>query len=153
MTTLIAFDPGVHHVGWAVFNNLYLVQCGLLRERSSVGVIPALDEFYCPRGATVIIECPQVYQQASWKGDPADLIAVATVVGALAFVCRIGLVKLVSPHDWKGNAPKTATKGWLDRRLNPDEARVLNAAKCPASLRHNIIDAVALGLFGTGRLR
>lgn len=149
---LVAYDPGKHHVGEAWFQDGELIACSLLRETDKgEGILEDLPTTIDADEA--MIEIPQVYQQRSWKGDPNDLIQIALVAGALAHaVAPFGFVSFVRPHAWKGNAKKEAIEGWIRARLSPAESAVLAACDVPASLKHNVIDAVGIGMWALGRL-
>lgn len=150
---LISFDPAAHHAAWAAFEDGKLRRCGL--ERDTDGELWSLLETRF-RGvqAQIVIELPQVYGKRDER-DPNDLIPVAITVGRIASAFGSPGVKaeLVRPHDWKGSVPKPIMLARIEKRLDEEEIGVLHTAKAPASLRHNIVDAVGLGLFKLGRLR
>lgn len=153
MTTL-SFDPAKRGAAWARFDAAnVLVGCGLEQGETFLEALDRLplagDEL-----ALVVIEVPQVYQQRQWKGDPNDLVAVAVTAGALAYRYRLAKrVLLPKPHDWKGSVPKEVTKERVLAELSAAERVHYNSARIAASLRHNAIDAIGLGLWATGRKR
>jgi len=146
--SLLAIDPGAHSVALAVWVDGVLTGLSFaeFRTRESMADWWQHEWPVYPEGSRLLVECPQVYQQRRWKGDPNDLIQVAVTVGVLIGGARgASDILLVRPHEWKGSVPKAV-----------HQARVLGAA--PASdrnfiesycdtvvKRHNVMDAYALG--------
>jgi hypothetical protein len=103
-----------------------------------------------------VIELPQIYRGALMKGDPNDLVKVAVQVGRFAErleeTCRKD-VELVKPATWKGQIPKDVHHRRARARLLAEEVRVLERVLLgvPAAKQHNVLDAVALGLYAVGR--
>jgi hypothetical protein len=148
---LLCIDPG-NCTGWAVFHPSGFLQ--------SAGVT-TLDAARCPAvGALVqgdvnrlLIEVPQVYQASLSKGDPNDLIKVAIGVGRWverATVCGAS-VTAVKTAQWKGQVPKEVHHKRVMAALQPGELALL--PKLPQSQGHNMLDAVALGLWDAKRIR
>ncbi len=160
MKTTMGVDPG-KDTGWAVFVDGILYAAGLsfgpfdeiaedvalemrrvLRLRATRGIGPIES----------VIEVPQVYPQRRWKGDPNDLIGVALIAGAVGHaLADSGNVEFVKPHEWKGNAPKKVGVGQTLGCLTDDERRILDDSGVINSKKHNMIDAVGLGLWKLGR--
>jgi hypothetical protein len=157
MSWLFSFDPAAAHVGWAVFANQRLAFCGLERGEPIGEAIGILADKITPNawseGLRIVVEVPQVYQQRSWRGDPNDLISVALTAGRIAQAFEShAIAELVRPHAWKRNAAKAVMLRRIEERLDERERNVLHTAKMPAGLRHNVIDAIGLGLFALDRL-
>lgn len=91
-----------------------------------------------------VSEFPRLYGGRAAKGSGDDLFLVAAVVGGLAAL-RDGPTVPVLPTEW-GASGKGITEARCREDLSPEElARVqLPSAK---SLRHNVFDAVAIGLW------
>jgi len=149
MDRLIAFDPGAHTAAWATFDGGLLMRCGI--EQEPLG--RALGQRFASIAARVVIELPQVYQQRAWRGDPNDLIAVAVTVGRImqTFEGTAGETSVVLPHTWKGNVPKAIMGERILGRLDHEERSVLERLKLPATIKHNVIDAIGLGLWALAR--
>jgi len=96
-----------------------------------------------------VSEYPQVY--ARGPGDPADLIELAGVVGAVGYAIRSMKSSSYLPRSWKGQVPKDVMCARIEGRLSPEEKAAIRP--CPTSLRHNVLDAIGVGLFHIGRLR
>ena len=153
---LLSVDPG-KCTGYAVFDG------GLLR-RAGVASVPSntpLPEkvrriageftgFY----DEAAYELPQVYTRDKSKGDPNDLMPLAAIIGG--FVMRFPETKhtLYKPREWKGQLTKDACHARITERLSEEEARTLihSLSFVSATLRHNALDAVGIGLFHLGRL-
>jgi len=149
---LIAIDPG-KDCGWAQFDDeclietkVRLVGCGLIQISNAGRVYgpPSWD------GVT-IIEKPVVYPRS--KVNPNDLITLAILVGRI-IGGRNGTHELVEPRTWKGTLDGDLMTVRILQQLDEEERRVYFAAtdKLPEGVRHNVIDAIGLGLHKLGRL-
>jgi hypothetical protein len=111
-----------------------------------------------PDALVAVVELPQVYRRS--RADPDDLIRLAFAAGMLA--SKYESCRTVRPHDWKGSVPKLASRAWdryiVHQRtleiLSVEEQGIYLPAldRIPAYLRHNVCDAVGLGLW-TGKRR
>lgn len=137
---LVAVDPGVHASGLAVFTD------GLLSAAYYTGDPTVLD--WVPADAKVIVELPQVYRHG--KGDPNDLVDLAFAAGRITR--RFELVATTRPGQWKGQTPKAVHHARVRKALLPAEEDVLARAQVARAKAHNVLDAVALGLWRLGRL-
>ena len=159
MRPFYAVDPGVRCTGWALFSaEGVLVSCGAVKSPKGqpVAEVAGLVSERLFGGCAplpVVVELPQVYRSSRSKGDPNDLVAVATIAGAVA--AQADRAVYVSPHQWKGSVPKAAQLSrYIVHRRNE---KALDDAGCAAyrsglapwaaSLRHNIADAVGIGLY------
>lgn len=147
MNRLLAIDPGTRVTGWALFADTRLVECGCWRAG---GLLAMLNEVRlaarCAFYERTVVECPQVYLQRKWRGDPNDLIGVTLVAGAVAAL--FPSVDFVIPHTWKGNAPKDVATKRVRMALSDAELRRL-----PPKARHDVWDAVGIGLWALDRLK
>lgn len=100
-----------------------------------------------PVDVDLVIEVPQVYVAGRSKGDPDDLLELAGVDGAITTLLRPGKIAGFKPREWKGQVPKEIHHARVLRKLNEAETAVLERANVPPSLRHNVVDAVALGVW------
>lgn len=140
MGDVTAIDPGVQQ-GWARFSGGCMYACGL-------GEPPALI-------GEVVIELPEYRpSQRDRRVDPNDLITLAVRVGKLAAraEARGLVVELVRPTRWKGSVPKRIHHQRIGRALTVEEHAVLNGVRVADSLRHNVLDAIGIGLWKIGRL-
>ncbi len=141
--TLLAIDPGAD-AGWARFDTAgQLAACGL----GAPGP-----------GSTsrVIVERPMIYPGGRQKARPADVIKLATRAGEAAgqYARAVGVEpEYVEPHAWKGSVDKNIHHARIWAKLTPIEQEIVSASArgVAPSKRHNILDAVGIGLFVVGR--
>ncbi len=141
---LLAIDPGAD-TGWARFDvaTCRLEGCGL----GAAAPGPT---------SRVIVERPMIYPGGRQKARPADVIKLATRAGEAAglYARTAGIEpEYVEPHAWKGSVDKNISHARIWAKLTPaEQAIVSDAARGVApSKRHNILDAVGIGLWGIGR--
>ncbi len=148
---LIAIDPGAHAVGWASFESGELRKCGMAdRERVLDGLFSRVPS------VNAVIEQPQIYEQRAQKGDPNDLISVALTAGFVECALVFGgasEVQYVWPRKWKGGVKKNLHNARVLAQLEADELQALKQCGVFASKRHNVIDAIGIGLWRLGRLK
>ena len=163
---LVTIDPGIRHVGVALFAGELLIRAALVRSPCTRGngaaeclAVAWEVAAWVSRAEAGVdhvgVEWPRIYTVEKSKGDPNDLLAlvgVGTAIGALLAVDHELLpdaVTSVHPDEWKGQVPKaTMTRRILDR-LSPAERALIEDA---GTLTHNVVDAVGIGLHTLGRL-
>ena len=166
---ILAIDPGTKCAGWSFWRNLQasgwrVFSCGLLRWGSTAELFETakhkrLDLFgtrFAPLavGVRVVCELPQVYSQRHWKGDPNDLIGVAVSAGLVIGALDFDDVEFVKPHAWKGNTPKPIHNKRVLAALGDGRKIYDDACKTiPASLHHNVVDAIGLGAWAAKKDR
>ena len=154
MGTLLSIDPGKHEIGYSYFTKKILVFCGLLptknKKLKSLECIKIAGKYLNPKN--IIIEKPQVYQQEKQKGDPNDLIDLARVIGKIEYILRESKIELCLPKTWKGQVPKKIMNNRIIEKLHPPEKKILSKVKIPDSKKHNVIDAIGIGLWYLERL-
>jgi len=132
---LLAIDPGAS-TGWAVFGG-QLLGCGL-------------GDPHVGRAQRVVIELPQVYP--NHPVPPNDLVTLAFLAGRYAGGAAAGAeVSTVFPHQWKGNLPKDLCAIRVRAALTPAERTIVDAIDVPDKQKHNVLDAIGIGLFTLGR--
>jgi hypothetical protein len=171
----LALDPGIRGAGCALFDEAgaELRAAAYVRnpKRSGngpaecVALAQAVDEWLGKAVVNlrignldeVVVEWPQIYTAGKQIGDPNDLLALVGVDAAVCALASCGRpVRLTHylPRAWKGQLPKGEVfeTRVLDRLVGTEVFRLDTAlAQTPASLRHNVYDAVGLGLAHTGR--
>jgi Holliday junction resolvasome RuvABC endonuclease subunit len=160
---VIAIDPGLRHCGVACFKDGKLAGASLVlspctEERGPVAwraMADAVHTFYPCRGHVLVIEGQKVYPGALAVGDPADLLELAGVCGAIVQTDLVNVHRYF-PYEWKGQVPKAKKGGKyiIEERVR----RVLDIGEMPKvpwampdSKRHNVIDAIGIGLKMLGR--
>lgn len=152
MTHLLAVDPSLRATGYAYFRNGALARVGLkctkLADRAEAAAWIGREfavEFLRPVDV-LVIEVPQVYQARFLKGDPNDLVSIALVAGNILQVPAT-VRRVISPHQWKGNVPKDVTKNRVLLNLSATERELIQDHPAPEGLKHNIYDAIGIGLW------
>lgn len=143
MGILLAVDPGAD-AGWAFFDDGRLIGCGLGTPRQD-------------RPDRVVIEKPMIYPGGRQEVPPNDLITLAVRAGEVggAFRALGAVVDYVLPRTWKnGPIPKDVMHKRILRRLDDAERALIDVAGrgMAPSKRHNMLDAVGIGLWGLRRL-
>ncbi len=146
--THLSIDPGTKEMGWALWEDNELSICGLARGKNWAETVQALPKFTIRK---LIIEDQQIYKRSPINAH--SLLAVARVVGAVLAYYNFPTFDLVSPAKWKGQLPKDVCNRRTLSKLTESELRQLEIAPCPPSLKHNLIDAVGIGLWATKRRR
>lgn len=150
---LLAIDPSLRASGWAYFEGGRLVKGGVVTTRKAT---PTYDCFRAlgttltaelPGSVDVIVaEWPQVYTGAEAKGDPNDLLWLTAVLGGAMMAVQAREVQLYKPAEWKGQVDKTIHNVRVLARLTPAELAIAQGVAVTESLRHNMIDAIGIGL-------
>lgn len=154
---ILSIDPGLSltgGTGYALFSPS-LIGCGLVTPREErledriAEIHLELQRRCAPYGerSEVVIEKMKVYAFAKQKGSQGDIIDLAHLGGCLMELAR--RATLVEPSTWKGQVPKDVVKGLVEHRLTPAELETLDAglASVSAGKRHNVYDAVGIGLW------
>lgn len=134
---LLAIDPGADS-GWARFNSKgQLEACGLNIDALVAGI------------SKVVIERPHT---GKTKAPLKDVITLALRAGEWGgrVESQLNIIpRYIEPATWKGSVPKEISQARTWAKLTPDERIILAAAgeKMAPSKRHNMIDAVGIGLF------
>lgn len=144
--THLSIDPGTKDMGWALWEDNELQICGLARGQDWVETVKSLPKFTVSQ---LIIEDQQIYRRSPINAH--SLLAVARVVGAVVSYYDFAKFILVPPAKWKGQLPKDVCNRRTLSKLTEEELRQVKVAPCPPSLRHNLIDAVGIGLWANGR--
>ncbi len=158
---LITIDPGVHHLGMAVFSVEYKTLIHACLVSGLGGAAHPLLETHAPllleletqgiKEAVSLVERPKIYDTASQKGDQRDITNLTIVTGIVVCVLgKLGPVALVEPSAWKGQVPKDIHNERVMDSLTEDEKNAITWAKQKA-LCHNIIDAIGLGKWRLGK--
>lgn len=133
---ILAIDPGTT-TGWALFETGVLSACG-------IGTPPQNTP------SRVLIERPaRVY-----AGIPVeDILALSLKAGEWHGIYRAHAPEYLTPNDWKGSTSKDTSHARIWRVLSSHEQGIVDRAgkgMAPGK-RHNMMDAVGIGLHGVGR--
>jgi len=126
MIKVLAIDPSVNHLGWAIMEPGNIVQSGTINASSvcTAGVVKRIhrmiDELDTEIVRTtfdmIVIERPQTW--GSFKSQASrgsgDLQLLTLIVGALAYwaciIVGVDSVNLIKVTEWKGQLPKNVTR-------------------------------------------
>lgn len=173
MIDLLAIDPGIRGCGVALFQDGRLAHVDAEARLAWAAYVPntvargddmvaILSMARAVRDAVarrvsglvvdvLVVEFPQVYAGGKAKGDPRDLLTLAAIDGAIGVeIPARRRVLRYFPREWKGQTDADLMLERILERL--DALEVDQIAPCRASLRHNAIDAVGIGLKALGRL-
>jgi hypothetical protein len=164
---LLAIDPSIRSCGIAIFDRDKLVYANVLRTSAVVNTLTGVTDILDLAQAsweqqmspsvspeTLIVELPQIYQQAQLKGDPNDLIPLALLAGRLWERFKPKNIMLPLPKEWKAQVPKEVMTKRTLSKLDKREIEVLgnDLIRVPKGLQHNAFDAIGLGLYALNRL-
>lgn len=171
MSNLLSVDPGIRVCGAAIFSDNMLVTAKLVvnpldegnRAAECMSMALAIRNFATAfHGISdLCVEWPQIYvrriREGKTKEDPNDLLALTGINAAIATKLMTVPTSYL-PQEWKGQVPKPK-KGEkyiietrMEDRISPSELRVAHDAMDDAGAKaHNVVDAIALGLFHLGR--
>ena len=144
--THLTIDPGTKEMGWALWEDNELSMCGLARGKNWLETVQALPKFTVER---LTIEDQQIYRRSPINAH--SLLAVARVVGATVAYYQFPKFVLVPPATWKGQLPKDVCNRRTLSKLTESELHQVEVAPCPVSLKHNLLDAVGIGLWAARR--
>lgn len=158
MPLCVAIDPGVRTAAFAVFQDGVLTISAFLVSdcRRNLGNLLLAEVAAAGRPAKAMIERPTTYDTRHQKGDQEDISQLNITVGYLAATLEAADhaldIEFVEPRTWKGNIPKEVSKLRVERTLSEAE---WGAIRWPSAkgLRHNVTDAIHLGLWAFARQR
>lgn len=154
----LAIDPG-NCTGWAIFSHAGLLQrCGVSTPKTKptpkdLGLGPTQFRQGMFRGWALTIEMPEVTPTTP---SIPDILKLCVSLGRYVdwFEDNAGgTVDYVKPASWKGQVPKEIHHPRIYAALRPEEQKILydTGLAMADSKRHNMVDAVGLGLYSVGR--
>lgn len=168
MSTLVAIDPSLTRLGFAVFERGELVRTGVVRgkTKASEDIVHRVAEMahrtLYEVGANLsvqdmVFEWPQLYGTGKSVGSPNKIMPLAAVCSAIGAIVSLRGTRLHSylPSEWAGQVPKCTTVAGCKyspralrilSRLSVEEQSVWNDAKYDDE-----IDAIGIGLKFLGR--
>ena len=144
-------DPGKAS-GWAQYSGGKLFACGIFSDWQ-------YPQVWHGGFQQLVLEVPRIYPNRS-KGDPNDIVELALTAGEIRGHYRPLVTSIIEvfPASWKGQVPKDIHHARVLRELGEDERRLLDVEKRkptktnPHGYDHNMLDAVALGLWFLKRM-
>lgn len=159
---LISVDPGLRACGVAVFRAavlkraMFVVSPERVKRGAACWVAMAWAVAQAVNGeswTSGVVEFPQQYDGESHEVDRRDLSELTAIAGAVALIlsARCGDLWSPVPREWKGQVPKDVHGRRILSRLTPAEEHRIEWPKGDR-FRHNVTDAIGLGLRRIGRL-
>jgi hypothetical protein len=143
---LLAIDPG-GDTGWALFDSGRLIHCGVSSgKRSNLPDVPP--------DASVYLEVPE--HRPHREKNPQAILTLAVRTGEMGggFRAKGHKVTYVTPNEWKGGPVPKPVQHIRDKaRLDAAETGLLTRVlvNVAEGKRHNLLDAIGIGLFALGR--
>jgi len=143
MEKIVVVDPGKKDAGVAVFTKGKLTDCWLISGNNPIALAHSI---YKTAGDVdhVVVEDQQIYNRGG--GNPNDLIPLAQCVGAV--IALFGRpYTIIKPREWTKGVPKAPRQAAFLLTLDKHEVDMINGSCRAKALRHNVVDAVALGYY------
>lgn len=158
---LVSIDPGIKGMSLAAFRDGQLERVELLRAppratfaRADTWSTARLIDLG-PVDLCVVERMVHYPGSTGARGNAVanDLIDLTAASCLLAGRINPRELRFVTPHEWKGTTPKEICEARALAKLREKERQLLWAylADVPPSLRHNLWDALGIGLFALGR--
>lgn len=147
LVSLVSIDPGKNHMWCAAWSGGELVQARGIELSDATGFVRSWEWGWV---SEIAVEVPQVYQGRVAGTDQNDLIDLAIRAG-WAQVMAQDKVTEYWPSQWKGQLPKKVCNRRTLAVLSPSELAVVENCGVAKSKKHNILDAVGIGLKHLGR--
>lgn len=141
---ILTVDSGAN-LGWALFNplNAQLFDCGL---KDLLTILPQYQRII----QRIVVERPHAGKTRARARDILTLaIRAGEAGGVLRYVTGVE-PEYIEPQRWKGQLPKKRCNEIVEAKLFIQEKSLLNKIK-PLSAKHNVLDAVGIGLHCVGR--
>jgi len=145
---LIAIDPGLRQMGWALFKGPRLKAVGLTRASKTEKNLMRIAEEHSsqlPDAHLAVVEQMLTYRRKGYALP--SVMQLAHLAGYAAALYESA--ELVPTTTWKGGMSKEDHHAWLWENLPPADRKVLKKflPDFPERLQHNILDAVGLGFW------
>lgn len=162
-TYTIAIDPGVKSIAYALFFKDMLIDCGYKTTMRAIDLSDLVSEIWPDwsddiTDLSVVCEMPRMARGRPERiNDQIDLACSAGII-ASALVRHFENVpdivedtQFVYPSTWKGQRPKDVDNKYTLSLLEERELEILDNCYVKKSLKHNVIDAIGIGLWKVGR--
>jgi hypothetical protein len=163
----VAIDPGIRGCGVAIFRGQTLDRAAYVKNSAlkgnltaeCVAMAKAVQRYvmptYADRPDALVFEWPRTYLPGKQSGAQSDLLALAGVDAAIATALteagdRLAPVVTFHPEEWKGQLDKKVMNARVKGRLSEAERATITCK--PASMLHNVLDSIGIGLKYLGRL-
>ena len=162
---LVTVDPGVRKCGWALFEEERLVDCGWV-----IAGVAASRPQWVKTARELLAEIfrhvpsedwedlrfavEQMHSRSTRKEAWESLLEISRMTGAFGAFAYPCPVELVSPTKWTGRMKKEKHQKRTKLLLTPEERdiMVVTLAEAPVSAHSEVVDAIGMGLYLTGRV-
>lgn len=156
----LTIDPGSKGLAWAEWQGATMLSCGLhITEQVDIEdrAQDHADYFRAEAFARVVVERMTHYSTGQARDAKANDLLDLQLIGAYVAGKSIepdGRILFVRPAEWKGQVPKDVMGRRIFAKLSDTEKeRYGNEThRIRPSLRHNVLDAIGIGLWFFGRL-
>lgn len=166
---ILSVDPGLRGIGAALFapDTGKLLYAAYLRNPETSGdgakawfaladhcyeVLKAkAKELQRPIDVYVVELMMRRYKDI--RTDVNDLIQVAAAGAAVGAALPVKAAYSYPASTWKGSVPKKIHNVRILNALSPEERAIYDAEPTASSLKHNIVDAIGIGLYHLERMR
>lgn len=137
-----------------------MVACGVRSKKCALPDPVAAGRDPSTAIVEIFGERPKIYPNS--KAPPSDIITLAIRAGEAIGPYRYpppgtepAKVTYYEPWEWKGSVAKNVHHSRLWAVLGPEEKAIVHEAALgmAPSKRHNLMDAIGIGLFALGRTR
>jgi len=162
---LIAFDCGLSYVGAALYDfekqslrDCYYIDTGIDAREEAEQTADLVKKIFLTFEAflehtLIVVEYPEQYSHTPAPRSSVQGLA-CTGGGIVSMLKRdSNKVEFVLPKTWKGQVPKDIMLNRIVAKLSDTEKQILESKNYIKSKKHNVIDAIGLGLFKLNRLR
>jgi hypothetical protein len=142
---LVSVDPAKRTAWWAAWTKTgHLEACGRLKIKSPYQVAQWFGHHYPNR--VLAIEKPMIRKGGRFgQARPSDIIDLAVAVGWVEAAPWLEIVEYL-PSEWKGGLSKHVSNERTRNALSRSELEIVDRAKVPPSLLHNLFDAIGIGV-------
>lgn len=162
---LIAFDCGLSYVGAALYDfekqsliECYYIDTGIDAREEAEQTADLVKKIFLTFQAflehtLIVVEYPEQYSHT--PAPRSSVQGLACTGGGIVSMLKkdSNKVEFVLPKTWKGQVPKDIMLNRIVAKLSDTEKQILESKNYIKSKKHNVIDAIGLGLFKLNRLR
>jgi hypothetical protein len=142
---LYTCDPSTKATGLALFHDRRLVSVQLFEAKGVHGMLEQIARLTVPREAELLIEAPGFYRFD--RAKPENVAKIHQIVGAVR--AHFTTSRTVTPVQWNRGVPKNIAHPRIKALLSRVELAMVESIR--EAVRHNVYDAVGLGLWLHGR--
>jgi hypothetical protein len=166
MSLLLSLDPGKRACGCALWWDGMLVSAELVKgaktgDRAEAWgpmvravwgwTIRESGKTKAQHSPELVIEWQTTYGGRASRGDTRDLLDLSAITGALCYAFGSARPTVYLPAEWKHAMPTEVLWPRCEKRLSAEEQATITWPTAK-SARHNIMDAIGIGLKHLGRM-